>query len=377
VYSTCLFCHQSLGANESIEHFPVGQRLAFDAAKGRLWVICSHCLRWNLTPIEERWEAIEECERLFRGQRLRAQTEQIGLTKLRDGLTLVRIGEPLRPEFAAWRYGDVFKTRFRRTAALVGGSAAVAVAGIGVGLATGALQAAMSQLVQVVFVPQLLYMSGIGLYHGVRGYRDNLRLVHVPREHGRPYTVFYAQIKETDLAPGAAPGEWILNFRHALGPEPLTGHAARRALGVLLTRVNSAGALGSTTRDAAERIVSAGGSESYIARLASTSHHLAGDYIERRARFRKYGTADGVNPYVQRRGQKPPKNRGALPFLSPEERLALEMSVHEEDERRALEDEIAPLEEAWRQAEEIAAIADNLLTAPSTNQFIRDHKPNR
>ncbi len=51
----------------AIEHFPVGRRLAFDAAKGRLWVVCHHCGRWNLSPLEERWEAIEECERLFRG----------------------------------------------------------------------------------------------------------------------------------------------------------------------------------------------------------------------------------------------------------------------------------------------------------------------
>ena len=33
MYSTCLFCHRPLGANESVEHFPVGRRLAFDAAK--------------------------------------------------------------------------------------------------------------------------------------------------------------------------------------------------------------------------------------------------------------------------------------------------------------------------------------------------------
>jgi hypothetical protein len=59
VYTTCIFCHGALGANEAIEHFPVGRRLAFDGEKGRLWVVCRRCERWNLTPIEERWEAIE------------------------------------------------------------------------------------------------------------------------------------------------------------------------------------------------------------------------------------------------------------------------------------------------------------------------------
>ena len=56
MYSTCLFCHSDLGANEVIEHFPVGRRLAFDEDKGRLWVICRSCERWNLTPLDERWE---------------------------------------------------------------------------------------------------------------------------------------------------------------------------------------------------------------------------------------------------------------------------------------------------------------------------------
>lgn len=67
MYSTCLFCSSALGRNESIEHFAVGRRLAFDAAKGRLWVICPTCARWNLTPLESRWEAIEEKEYTVQG----------------------------------------------------------------------------------------------------------------------------------------------------------------------------------------------------------------------------------------------------------------------------------------------------------------------
>jgi hypothetical protein len=44
------------------------------------------------------------------------------------------------------------------------------------------------------------------------------------------------------------------------------------------------------------------------------------------------------------------------------DRLALEMAAHEESERRALEGELGELEEAWREADEIATIADALLT---------------
>jgi len=120
MYSTCLFCNADLGRNEAIEHFPVGRRLAFDAAKGRLWVVCRKCERWNLTPLEERWEAIEEAERLFSDSRLRVSTDNIGLAKLREGLELVRIGSALRPEMAAWRYGDQFGRRRKRHMLLTG-----------------------------------------------------------------------------------------------------------------------------------------------------------------------------------------------------------------------------------------------------------------
>src|SRR3954453_3364857 len=138
MYSTCIFCHANLGTNEAVEHFPVGKRLAFDGAKGRLWVVCRKCERWNLTPLEERWEAIEECERAFRSTRLRVSTEHIGLARLKEGTELVRIGEPQRPEMAAWRYGDQFGRRRRKRITLIAATAAavgvVSVAGPALGL---------------------------------------------------------------------------------------------------------------------------------------------------------------------------------------------------------------------------------------------------
>src|SRR6185437_7955451 len=84
---------------------PVGRRLAYDPRKGRLWVVCTRCGRWNLTPLEERWEAIDDAERLFRGTRLRMSTDNIGLACLRGSFELVRIGPALLPEIASWRYG--------------------------------------------------------------------------------------------------------------------------------------------------------------------------------------------------------------------------------------------------------------------------------
>ena len=123
-----MFCRKPLGTNEVIETFPVGRRLAFDEARGRLWVVCRKCERWNLSPLEERWEAVEDCERIFRSTRVRVSTDNIGLARHPEGLTLVRIGEPMRPEFAAWRYGDQFGRR-RRRQILYGTGAAVVIGG--------------------------------------------------------------------------------------------------------------------------------------------------------------------------------------------------------------------------------------------------------
>src|SRR5213082_3362149 len=94
MYAHCIYCHAGLGNNSVIETFPVGRRLAFDAVKGRLWAVCRKCERWNLTPLEERWEAVEDCERRFRAARKRVSTENIGLARLDEGLELVRIGAP-------------------------------------------------------------------------------------------------------------------------------------------------------------------------------------------------------------------------------------------------------------------------------------------
>jgi hypothetical protein len=137
MYATCLFCNKPLGQNAAIERFPVGRRLAFDAIKGRLWVVCSSCERWNLSPLEERWEAIEDSERLYRSTRLRAATDQIGLARLRDGTELIRIGEPLRPEFAAWRYGDQFGRRRRRNLLIAGAGVGAVGALVAGGMAAG------------------------------------------------------------------------------------------------------------------------------------------------------------------------------------------------------------------------------------------------
>jgi hypothetical protein len=55
-------------------------------------------------------------------------------------------------------------------------------------------------------------------------------------------------------------------------------------------------------------------------------------------------------------------------------RLALEMSLHAADEQRAMDGELAELEVRWREAEEIAAIADSLLVNPVIEKKLGDLK---
>lgn len=59
----------------------------------------------------------------------------------------------------------------------------------------------------------------------------------------------------------------------------------------------------------------------------------------------------------------------------PEEmRLAFEMASHEESERRALDGELDRLERDWKEAEEIAAIADNLFLPKSVTDWMERHR---
>ena len=59
-----------------------------------------------------------------------------------------------------------------------------------------------------------------------------------------------------------------------------------------------------------------------------------------------------------------------LVHIPAELRLALEMTLNEDAERKALEGELAELEQAWKHAEELAAISDNLLLPESVTEWM-------
>jgi hypothetical protein len=337
MYSTCLFCHAALGTNEVIEHFPVGRRLAFDAAKGRLWVVCRRCERWNLTPLEERWEAIEECERLFSDTRLRASTGNIGMAKLREGLELVRIGSALRPEMAAWRYGDQFGRRRVRHLAIMGGSIAAVGGLLGLGVATG-----------------LIAGGGWGVWQGLNGLhtayqnrRSRVKIV-LPGE-GRVVVLRKSHLEHTALL--KSEDDWALRLsidaaRRSFRGEKFEtreyrGVDALRMAGQVLPKINIAGASKAKVQEAVKVL---------------EQHGDPMQVFRHEARLLKSG-----------RGSTGRKTNAAYIANFPlEARLALEMAAHEEQERRAMEGELALLEAAWQQAEEVAKIADEMFLPEAT-----------
>lgn len=314
MYSHCIFCHAPLGANRSVEAFQVGNRLAFDERVGRLWVICNACRRWNLSPLEERWEVIEQCERLFRNAVRRVSTDQIGMAVLPEGLELVRIGQPLRPELAAWRYGNHLLKR-RRDHFLKSSLPGMVLMGA-----------------NVLALPVLGLLMGPFMI-----YSDLLRRRVVLRANdtkGVAVRLRQKDAKSLRLLPGAGADGWFMEAHRGDHIVRREGEEAIQLAGRLLPHINVQGADKRHVEWAVRYIEKDGTGGDFFRAAAAT-------LAERR------GALLGPQPRVA---------------SAPDPlKLALEMAAHEDVERRAMQGELATLESAWREAEEIAAIADQLL----------------
>jgi hypothetical protein len=316
MYSTCLHCHGSLGANDRIEHFPVGQKLAFDPTKGRLWVVCARCRRWNLTPIEERWEAIEECDRLYRDTRLRASTDNIGLARLPGGLDLVRIGSPQLPEVAAWRYVGEFRRRWLTT---------------GLPLAAGVVAMGSWQVAQIIAGP-IVAIGGAAVVVGA------VRLANSRGERARVVGVDGQVMSLTPKQFGVvleptADGWRLRRWQQPARSDPIrsapivthqTGSAAIHTLRAVMTARNFRGARARQVDAGVSLLSEIGDPGAFITRLA---------YATQKSQITDY---------------------------PPDIACALEIALHQDVERRALDGELTALEDEWALAEEIAGIADNL-----------------
>ena len=351
----------------------MGRRLAFDAAKGRLWVVCRGCERWNLTPLEERWEAIEECERAFADTKLRVSTDNIGLARVREGLELVRIGAPRRPEMAAWRYGDQFGRRRRRHMVSYGIPS----------IAAGAFMVGDMLLGGVASVGAVTSQLWQLSHRAMQARKARTRL----RSGDHVIPIGWSEMQEFRIIPTGDAGEWSLvapqrvsllsrsryRERHPDVPrDPVPSEAALRvsrlagwpdravefqgddaltALRKILPFVNPGGGSAKLVRDALSQLEQAPTLTTYFSLTARRAHHYSNVV------------------WSERRGDT---KVGSLP---PTMLLALEMAAHEEAEREAMHGELARLEDEWRDAEEIAAIADNMFVPEAVQKWIDERRP--
>ena len=325
MYSTCLYCSKDLGANDVLETLPIGRRVAFDERQGRLWVVCRSCEKWNLVPFDTRLETIDMCERLFGETRVRFSTDNIGIARLKEGLELVRIGPAQRPEFAAWRYGDQFGRRQWRNAVMVGG-AVVAAAGFVIG----------GHLLVPIIGGSVL--GGFQTFNvGNIIYQKRRAVVQIPVRDGVGGAMTTKQVREATIQRSGRQS-WSLYVPMYLGSRAgfvsgwkdrgvnLYGSHAVEALGKIMPRLNAKGGSLKTVREAV-------------------------DFMEERSPL--------DNPLP-----------GLLTKMDKPVRLALEMAAHEDTERTALAGELKLLERQWKEAEEVAKIADSLAVSDDVDREV-------
>jgi hypothetical protein len=357
MFSTCCFCHASLGTNDAIEHFPVGRRLAFDGDRGRLWAVCSNCKQWNLAPIEERWEAIEACERAYRGVTQRVSSDNIALARLKEGTDLVRIGRPLLPEFAAWRHGGEYIARHRIAQRWMFAPTAAQI--------TVAVMNRFSVSLSGAAFAYSVY-GGAALQLGVLG--AVLARDRVPRS----------------VITRDAQGTWAVSTRDAMRSRVRRHADGGWTLGLFVRRVHatpralSRGSrafvwLGSGVQ---ERRYESDEALQFLPRLLAAAHRNGADRGTLDASVQTLTTRihDATVPPSAAIGDllgMPELGDGRygeyasgrpLEVVPQTHRLAAEMALHEEDERRLLAGELASLYARWEEAERIARIADGELT---------------
>jgi hypothetical protein len=315
MYTTCAFCNASFDGDGGPSGLGVGRRLAFDEWKGRLWVVCPRCARWNLTPWDDRLERIEALARAARDGRLLASTAQVALVRW-DRYDLVRVGKPPRLELAGWRYGERLQARRRDRAKVV---VPLTLAAVGLGIAANVAVGGSFGF--------LLWNFG-----------DLADRVYVAMVGGR--RVLLAEPPVCDRC-GTALELKAKHLQHArIVPD------ARHDLGVLLNCPQCGGEAALLTGPDA---------------LTALRQGLAYLNVRRSSRRRADEAArvvDGVGG-PERLIRDVARRELSLRSLRPERQLALEMAVEEQAE-------VAELERQWREAEEIADIADGTLSADAT-----------
>jgi hypothetical protein len=166
------------------------------------------------------------------------------------------------------------------------------------------------------------------------GQRDLERITLKPDDQGG----FEMKIRHKPLTSAAFLKDW--------NPAVVvSGDEAIRAARHLLPRINRAGGSTNEVTDAVRALEQSDSTQKLFALMATRYRTTRPKRGPSRFRWSTRTKLDG----------------GAIIKEMPASiRLALEMSLHEEDERRALEGELYLLEDRWREAEEVAAISDDM-----------------
>jgi hypothetical protein len=326
-----------------------------------VWVICGKCSRWNLTPFEERWEALEQAERLYHGTRARVSTDNIALAQVADGTELVRIGRPLRPEFAAWRFGKELRRRARRYWSSPLAAAEVMFLGVAsayavyvLRFATGATPytSAPALSATALVLSAQLSMTAV-LRNRYRRFRIAVRSM-VPSGEAGPSALTAANLASIRLdfdRDGS-----LLAELESRTPR-VSGTIRRRLIGPLHVSLEEAPTRTNFAGDAALSMV----------RSALTTMHEGGaSRGDVRAMLDLMDRHDARHPLellrpVASRFRSRDRFGFELGLVDAPRRLAVEMLLAEDDERRLMQGELAELYGRWEEAERVARIADTLL----------------
>jgi len=176
---------------------------------------------------------------------------------------------------------------------------------------------------------------------------------------GRKWVLRRRDVDDARIVPEEIDG-WALELCHSRGIAHLRGREATAALGRLMVHVNHRGASHYSVGVALERLALVEQTDRFIATTARRADRIAAHEYEEERRRSWWSSREG--------GDYQPPTLGDLDMHL---RLALEMALHEEMERAALEGELALLRVAWRDAEEIAAIADDLCVPSWVAEVIR------
>ncbi|MDX1673485.1 MAG: hypothetical protein R3314_01690 [Longimicrobiales bacterium] len=303
----CLFCDRELGP---------GTRPAYDPWLGRLWRVCPHCQRWNVVPLEDRWERLEALERATRDSgRTVLRTEHLDLVEA-GGRQVLRVGRAPRPELAGWRYGDVLPAVGRR-----GLFAWLRRVILGLPTSPFGYGAGYGQLLAGTDTEQKRWFASPFLDDAPT---LTAAFLHVPLAEtcpscGAPLALAPWSFQTLRLTGGSGADTPLLLATCGVCrddvavPVPAARGALRLGLGIVTRRLRDRGIVGA-----------------------------AADVVDR---------ADGPEGLLIALGRE----ASTLGELDPDRRLALAIALDEQSEAELLEAE-------WREAEELAAIMDRDLT---------------